>query len=195
MIGEPTQPIQRFTASRAALVLIAAWAFAEAILWFVVPDVIAGLVVLFTPRRFLPALATVCGAALLGALALTLLATATGGIGDLLVALPGITGADLARASGELQAQGAAALLNGPLQGLPVKVYVHQAALLGTPPPAVAAFVVLNRLERVGISLLVTLAVGWGLRRQITRWPRVALALYLAIWVLIYATYYANRPI
>lgn len=193
----PTAPsrIHLFAASRTALLVAGAWAFAEATLWFVVPDVFAGFVVLFAPRRFARALSMVAGGALLGALVLTWLTIATGGIGGLLVALPGITPADMAQARGELQAQGAIALLNGPLQGLPVKIYVHEAALLGTPIPAVAAFVVLNRIARVGISLVVALAAGWMLRRRIAHRPLLALALYVGVWVVIYASYYAVRPI
>ena len=181
--------------SNAALVVAGAWAFAEATLWFIVPDVFAGFVVLFAPRRFSRTLGAVVVGGLLGALALTSLTAATGGISRLLVALPGITYADLGQASVELQAQGAVALLNGPLQGLPVKVYVHEAALLATPLPVLAAFVVLNRLERVGISLLLAMAVGSALRRRIAQWPRLALALYVGLWAAIYVAYYTMRPI
>jgi hypothetical protein len=180
--------------SRGLLVLAAAWGFAEATLFFIVPDVVVGFVGLFAPRRT----PLVLGATILGAVIGSLVLFALSGpfgaaLGAAIAVLPGLGPADLERARAELTAQGMSAALNGPLQGLPLKLYIHEAVGLGIGPLAVAVFTVLNRLERIGLSAAVSAVIGLVLRRPIDRHPRVFLGLYAAFWVVSYAVYLRIR--
>jgi hypothetical protein len=190
--GSASEPA-RLAASPTAQLIAASWGFAEAIAWFIVPDVWAGWVTLLAPRRVLVTLGSVVVGALLGSLVLTWIAVLTGGIGTFLGSLPGITPADLAQASSELSGSGPIAMLGGVLQGLPLKVYVHQAALLNLSLPAVLAFAVLNRLERVGLSLVVTAVAGVALRGWIARHPWLTTGGYAVVWLAIYVAYFAAR--
>ncbi len=150
-------------------------------------------VALFAPGRTLKALLATIAGALVGATLLWWLAPAWPAVGDTIAALPGIRPVDLATASGELGGQGLGAFLNGPLQGLPVKVYIHGAALLGQPLAGVLLMVALNRLERVGLSAAVAWFVGTIFRRPIARHPGMVLVGYVGLTVVIYGAYFTLR--
>ena len=175
------------------LVVAFAWAMAEASLFFVVPDVWLGLVALYAPRRMLVTLVAVILGAVTGG---ALLHLATPPLGDTLsrwiVALPGIGATDLDQARAELASQGIAAFLNGPLQGLPVKLYIHAAALDRFGLPDVTLAVALNRLERIGIFGLVMTLLGVVGRPLISRWPRAVLLAYVMAWVVFYAVFWGT---
>ena len=190
---EHAPPAQRFAASPAAQAIAVAWGCAEAIAWFVIPDVWGAWVVLMAPRRIGSTLASIVAGALAGSLVLSGIVALTGGIGQVLVALPGIGQADLAQAASELQASGPPAMLGGVLQGLPLKVYVHEAALLHVSLPGVLLFALLNRIERVGLSLLVAAGVGLLLRRLVAARPWLATAGYVVVWAVIYVAYFSSR--
>lgn len=185
----------RWLSSRPALWVAAAWGLAEASFFFIVPDFWLGLVALFAPRRAFRTLGAIAIGAVAGAALLALAATmAPGGVADLLNRLPGIAPADLAQARGELEAQGVIAFLNAPLQGLPVKIYVHEATQLGLPAPLILVFTALNRIERIGLFGLVMVLVGLAARRVAVRFPRTIGVGYLAAWAIFYAAYWSGRP-
>ena len=180
--------------SRGALWVGAGWGFAEALLFFIVPDVWLGLVALYAPRRMLITLVAIVLGAIVGAGALYLATLAFGdGLSGVIVALPGISDADLLQARTELTAQGPIAFLNGILQGLPVKVYIHAAALDGADLAQVIVFTVLNRLERLLVFGLVMALIGWLGRPLVRRWPRGCLAVYGVGWVIFYVGFLTGR--
>ncbi len=193
--AEPRPPsaIHRIAASTGALWVAAAWGAAEASLFFLVPDLWVMFVALFAPGRTLKVLLATVAGALVGATLLWWLAPSWPALGDAVAALPGIRPVDLATASGELDGQGLGAFLNGPLQGLPVKLYIHGAALLGQPLGGVLLMVALNRLERVGLSAAVAWVVGTVFRRPIERHPRAVLAGYVGLMLVTYGAYFTLR--
>lgn len=177
----------RRLSSLVALWVGAGWGFAEALLFFIVPDVWLGLVALYAPRRTLITLAAIVLGATAGATTLYLVTLALGdGLSGVIVALPGITDADLTQARAELADQGAIAFLNGVLQGLPVKVYIHAAALDGIDLAQVIPFTLLNRIERMLLFGLIMAVLGWLGRPVVRRWPRGCLALYGIAWIIFY---------
>jgi hypothetical protein len=178
----------RRLSSRAALWVGGAWGLAEASLFFIVPDVWLGFVALYAPRRAPVTLLAIVAGAVVGAALLYVATLVVGdGLSGLIVGLPGIAPADLSQARSELADQGAIAFLNGPLQGLPVKVYIHAAALHGIDLLSVTVAVVLNRLERIVLFGLVMATVGFVARPAIARWPRACAILYGLTWVIFYA--------
>lgn len=193
--GAAREAIVRFVSSTRALWLAGLWGVAEASLFFVVPDVWLGFVALYAPRRSIATLAAIAVGAVVGA-ALLYVGTLVAGeqLAGILAGLPGIRPADLGQAGRELAAQGLPAFLNGPLQGLQVKLYVHQAVLQGIALPGVLAFVALNRIERIGIFGLVMLLVGRAGRPIVARWPRGVAAVYAAGWAIFYAWFWFVRP-
>jgi len=164
--------------SRAALVVAGVWGFAEATLFFVVPDVWLGFVALFAPRRALPAFGITLVGAVLGALVLYVLAPMLPGLPGYFDALPAISAEDIERTTSSLRADGPLAFVSSLFQGLPIKLHVHAAALLGLPLPGVLAMVVVNRLLRIGLVTVGIAVVGHVLRAPIRRHPAITLTLY-----------------
>ncbi|HET9521580.1 MAG TPA: hypothetical protein VFO73_11075 [Candidatus Limnocylindrales bacterium] len=185
----------RWFSSTTALWVVGVWAMAEASLFFVVPDLWLGLVALFAPRRVGWALVAIALGAIVGAVVLTALTVANpSGLSDLIGSLPGTAPADLARARDELDSGGLVAFLNGPVQGLPVKVYIHEASQLGLSTPFTLVFTALNRIERIGLFGLVMALVGFAARGLMLRFPRTAVAGYLVAWIIFYVGYWSARP-
>jgi hypothetical protein len=186
--------IARRVSSRAALGAGAAWGFAEAMLFFIVPDVWLGFVALFAPRRMLPTLAAITLGAALGAVGLYLASLAFSDvITSIIVALPGIVPSDLEQVRAELADQGAIAFLNGILVAQPVKLYIHASALDGIGLVDVVAFTLLNRTERMLVFGLVMALIGWRARPHIARWPYPAALLYVLAWIIFYAGFLVSR--
>jgi membrane protein YqaA with SNARE-associated domain len=179
--------------SRAALVVAGVWGFAEATVFFIVPDVWVGFVAAFAPRRALPALVAVCVGAALGATLLYLVAPALPWLADVFVALPGIDASHLVKAEAALSDQGLAAFLSGIVAGDPVKLATRAAALAGTPLLAVLSMVVLNRIIRVGVTALIFGLIGVTFRAPIHRHAGIALALYTGFFVVLYLVYWSIR--
>ena len=201
MSGPPAPSLERdpapayasiggFVSSRAALWVGAGWGFAEASLFFIVPDAWLGLVALFAPRRMLLTLGAILAGAAVGAVCLYL-ATMTWAdeLTDLILALPAIAPADLEQARGQLQDDGAGAILPAFVDGRAVKLYVHGAALDGIGLPEVVVFTVLNRLLRLLLVGGVMAAIGSVGHSIVARSPRAAAALYVAGWIVFYAAY------
>lgn len=187
--------IRRAVSGRAALAVAFFWGAGEATVLFVVPDLWLGFVSLYAPRRFVVTLLAIVAGGVTGAAILFLSTPALGdGLSHLLAGLPGTGADDLARVRAELAAQGGAAFLNGPLQGLPVRLYVHAAALDGIDLPTVLAGTAANRLTRIGFFGLTMAALGLVARPLIVRWPRAVAAVYLVAWVIFYAWFWSARP-
>lgn len=186
--------IVRRVSSPGALWLSATWGWAEAILFFIVPDLWLGFVALYAPRRMLVTLGAIMVGAALGAVCLYVATLAFGAdLSAVIVALPGSLPTDVEQARAELAEQGAIASLNGVLQALPVKTYIHASALEGIGLVEVVVFTLLNRIERLLLFGVVMALVGWLGRRFITRWPVLAAGLYLAAWVIFYAVFLLSR--
>jgi len=170
------------------------WGFAEATVFFVVPDVLLTAIAVRDLRAGLIA----CFLALLGALAGGVLmylwaardhAAAAALVGQ----VPAISLDLMARVTQQLREQGsAAAAIVGAFTGVPYKIYAVQAHTAGITPEAFAALSVPARLGRF---LLVTLLAGLASRllaaRVTLRWRYGLLVL---LWVGFYAAYWSSMP-
>jgi membrane protein YqaA with SNARE-associated domain len=171
--------------------LSAAWGFAEATLFFIVPDVLLTWLAIRSPR-----LATwACGWALLGALIGGSVMYAWGAAAgtsatDALLQVPAVDQAMLDTASQQLDQSGAAAVLSGPLAGRPYKIYAVLAPAADVSLPAFLALSIPARLGRFLLTTWLTaLLAGTVLRRLSLTWKRVLL---VACWVGFYAWFFAN---
>ena len=177
----------RFPPPAHAIALL--WGFAEATLFFIVPDVWTSAVGLERLRRGLVA----CLWALFGALAGGLVMYLWGRLDSAsalawLDAVPGISPAMLARVETELEAFGLRALFLGPLEGTPYKIYAVEAAASGVP---LAAFLLVSIPARLLRFVAVT-ALAHGLARLF--FARFSAAFRYAVlavaWLLFYAAYF-----
>jgi hypothetical protein len=167
------------------------WAFAEATLFFVVPDV--WLTVVAARRGIRPALVA-CGFAVLGAVAggavlyLWAQADAASAIATI-AAVPGIAPAMIDNAAAALRAEGLLAMVFGAFAGVPYKIYAVEAPgaglglalfLLASVPARLLRFLLLAGMA----SAFAALFDGWLSRR-------VVLAIVIVLWVAFYAIYWA----
>lgn len=171
-----------------------AWGFAEATLFFIVPDVWSS----WSGRDKLRQGLAACVFALVGALIGGYLSYEMGSVaphGTLaaMQLLPAIDEPMIDAVRVSLAQQGATAVPLGPLSGTPYKLYAAQAAAAGIGPLAFLAISVPARLLRfvvvtVGVHALWHVAVHAGAAE------RGADRLLLAAWVIFYATFFAVMP-
>ena len=183
--------IARFADSRAALGLVGGWAFAEAIVFPVVPDVALGLLALAAPRRTLALFAAVVVGALLGSLVLAVLATgAPTEVDAMLLALPAIDPTTLATVDARLASDGVAGFAQVGA-GPPLKVYTASWIGGGGGLASLVAGVVLNRITRIGPVVLVAAVAGWLLPGWLRRHERLVVGGYGVAWTAFYAAYWS----
>ena len=173
--------------------LSAVWGFAEATLFFVVPDVALGFVALRSRRVALAAcLWAFCGALAGGAVMYSWGRWSPATAEAALEKVPAIGRRTIDRVRGELQESGASAVALGPLRTTPYKIYAVEAGALGVSPLAVLAASVPSRLGRFLGTVLV---VGWLVRYPLRRWSldrqRLALGLF---WLAIYLILMLRPP-
>jgi hypothetical protein len=165
------------------------WGFAEAVFFFVIPDVLLSLVTLFSVRQGLKQLAAILAGALVGGAAVFVLAWWDAGtVEGLLHHVPLIPEGMFRQARQDLEEDGVWGTLHGPDLGIPYKVYAAQAPAYASLPAFLLASVP-ARVGRFAFVWLVCAACRRLLRRRIDAHPRVTLAAYAACWALFYVWY------
>ena len=164
------------------------WGFAEATLFFIVPDVLITWAALRNGRRAWHACLWALAGALIGGSAMWLWgrhdsATAL----RALDAIPAISPDMCARVEQEIRQDGAVALLRGPIGGVPYKIYAVNAGAGGVPLWSFLAISIPARLARfVVIAALTVLAC-----RVFWKTPPIARrAIHLGMWTVFYAWYF-----
>jgi hypothetical protein len=184
--------LEQFAATRQAAVLVGVWGMAEAIALPVVPDVALYLLVLAAPRQAGRLFAATIAGALVGSAILAgLTMLDPGAARSLMLAIPGISptmleAADRTLAGGDLLG------FVGIGPGTPVKVYTVAWVLAGGAPLLLPVGVIVNRLTRMGPGVLVTALIGAFAPAFLRRHERVALAIYIVLWILTYVLYFAR---
>lgn len=177
-------------ALRSEAAIAAAWGFAEATFFFIVPDVFTSRVVLHSPRRGLTACIWAVGGALLGGT--LVFALARGGFSPQLAAgfaqLPGINAALETTAATLLAQHGLGALFLGAASGIPYKLFAVEAARADTP---FVTFVLVSAAARLARFLAVTGLAG-ALGATVFRkcGARIKLAVHGIGWAAFYAWYF-----
>lgn len=186
--------IVRLASSRAALWVGAAWGFAEATFFFIVPDVWLGFVALYAPRRVPRTLVAIVAGAAVGVTVLYVaIVVAADALTTAVLAMPDIGHADLEQARARLTEDGASAIVTAPLEGRPLKLYALAAALDGLGLVELVLAAVLNRLARLVVVGAVLAAIGWAARSIIARRPRLVAVVYALSWTAFYAVYLATH--
>jgi membrane protein YqaA with SNARE-associated domain len=167
------------------------WGFAEATVFFVVPDVWISHVATRSLRRGLWA----CVSALAGALAGGIVVFWWGqrheaALLALYDRLPAIGPPLIERVAGQLESLGGAGLVLGGFSGAPYKLYAVQAASAGMGLPTFLGFSVLARGLRFVLVALLAWAIGRVLAAKLgdraTRW------ILAAFWIVFYAWYWSR---
>ena len=174
-------------------IVAGAWGLAEGSVFFVVPDVPIGWTALRRPGSLVAAWLAATGGGVLGA-ALVHWAVRHGWDPDPLFGrLPGSRPGDLERVRMAVASDVTRAFVMGSVSGIPLKVYVAEAARQGVPVSRVLALAALNRAPRLGLYGLSLGFVG-ALARD--RWQpgRLFTALVYGLgWTVFYAWFW-TRP-
>jgi hypothetical protein len=169
------------------------WGLAEATLFFVVPDVIVGAVALVAPRKALHAAAAAVIGGLAGGLVVFLWADGSAGSARAAIdAVPAIPGSMFADAGRALEDRGGIVMLAAAFTGIPYKVWALEMTLRGWSLPSILAWTIPARAIRLGLIAGVAGGIGLWLRGPIARRPWIALGVWLAVWVAIYAEYWTR---
>ena len=169
-----------------------AWGFAEATLFFIVPDVLLTLVALFS----FPRSARVLACILLGALAggtimFSLGAKDPAQAQQVVLRVPFVSQAMFDKTHSSFQREGIWALTKGPGNGIPYKVYCVQSGKYS----GLLLFLLVSllaRLERFVLFWLIAGAMGSFFRKNILRQPKLTVAIHACIWIAGYAWYWSK---
>jgi membrane protein YqaA with SNARE-associated domain len=170
-------------------ILAALWGFAEATLFFIVPDVLLSWLGLRERRgAFVASGYALIGALLGGVLMYRWGAQDLAAARALLDMLPGIDVALLDAARQQLQEVGALALFKGGLGGVPYKTYAIHAAAEGV---GLALFLLVSVFARWLRFALVMLATRCLVRALLPQQTLLKQQLFLLVgWVVFYAVYF-----
>ena len=172
----------------------ALWGFAEATLFFIVPDVLLSIIAVRRGRHpaWIATVWTIAGAIAGGALMYCWSARNADGAIALLDRLPAISPQMIVRVGGDLRQSGPAAMIVGAFSGVPYKVYavMAPAAPIGLAPFLMASIPI--RALRFVVVVLIADGVNRLLAaRRSLRWRTAVLA---AFWFFFYGAYFAVMP-
>ncbi len=162
------------------------WGFAEATLFFVVPDVLLSAIALRNPRAALRCcgIATV-GAMIGGAAMYQWGMTQPEAAVRTVAAVPAVGTAMMESAAAAMREAGVVATIFGPLTATPYKVYAVQASAAGIP---LWWFLVISPIARLPRFLLATLLAAGAARLLGPRVSsRILFGLWAGTWTAIYA--------
>ena len=166
------------------------WGFAEATLFFLVPDI---WLTAIAARRVLISALLACLAALAGALLGGLAMYGWGASNPetaraVLDWVPGINVTMITEVQTALNEDGAMAMFLGPLQGVPYKLYAVEAAGAGVGLAAFLAISVPARLVRFLMLTVAVLAISRALSGHVG--PRFRTGLLAGAWIVFYAAFF-----
>jgi membrane protein YqaA with SNARE-associated domain len=170
------------------------WGFAEATLFFIVPDVWLSVVAVWRGRRaaLLAAAWTVGGAVAGGALMHIWGASSPDAAVAALDRLPAISPAMIAGVHADLERQGVAAVVLGSLTGVPYKIYAVQAQGAGFSLPLFLLISAPARAVRFVVVVLVADRLNELLARRLTLRGRYGVL--GIVWFALYGLYFAVMP-
>lgn len=181
LAAEPAPPVEsawqrraeRLALSPQAVLAVTAWAFAEAIVWPLVPEVALFALLVAAPVAALWLVPTAVLASMAGGLcALTL------GVLGVAPEPPLVTDRMRAEVTAQVEAEGADAVRHQPLSGIPFKVYAAEAGRAGADPLTFLTTAVEARGTRIALVGAGSAALGLGLRRRRHLYPAVLLGGY-----------------
>jgi membrane protein YqaA with SNARE-associated domain len=173
----------------------AVWGFAEATLFFIVPDVLLTYAVLkFGLRKALTLSAVAAAAAVLGGIVLWMWGAEDAEAARRAMLMVPAVGPDLlARAGRETAGPWPLDLVVGAVTGMPYKLYAVEAGARGIDLPAFAAMSFAARFIRFALAAGLTALAREGLERL--RQARWNTTVWAAGWLVLYTVYFSLRTL
>mgnify|MGYP001816738435 CR=1 FL=1 len=163
------------------------WGFAEAMLWFIIPDVYISY---FGVRRGLRSALRLTAFAVAGAVVGGIVSYFWGALWPdaaqaAMVRLPGIDAAMIEQVSADVASNGSIALLEGPTRAQPYKLFAAAAGEHGTGLLPLMLWTIPGRAARFLIASLIAASLGSVGRRFFS--DRVNVILWTLFWIAAYA--------
>ena len=174
----------------------AIWGFAEATLFFIVPDVWLGWIALTSLKRALVETGAALGGALLGGVLVALICAHISPATSMRMmdAVPAIAPSMIRQVDVEVREYGPRSILKGPIRGIPYKLYARAVGVVGGPDAAFVIWSILGRAYRWIILIPLIRLVSYLAERFLHLSPRQARAVYVVGWCLFYAYYLTSVP-
>lgn len=175
--------------SKRERLLTAGWGFAEASVFFIVPDVLLSWYAIQNWRKALRACIYALAGAMLGGALVWWWGYHDGeSARDFLARIPAIDAALIGDVRAQLQNSGLAALFAGPLKGIPYKIYAVEAAELGF---GLVLFLLVSIPARLMRFLAVAaLFAGVSHLLQLKLSLRAVRVAHVSVWVTFYTWYF-----
>jgi membrane protein YqaA with SNARE-associated domain len=181
----------KFSHSARAHTVAFIWGFAEATLFFIVPDVLLSAIGCRSIRAGLKASMLVIAGALIGG---TVMYKAGGHFPEqskaFLTHIPAIHSKQIDRTQSQLAAYGILALLIGPTEGIPYKIYATE---WGIQHGNLIVFILISIPAR-GIRFLLSVFLANGICRWIQPWTKrrvkTEMTILAIVWIVFYAVYF-----
>jgi len=185
--------LDAFVSSRAIVALAFVWGLAEAVCFFIVPDVLLTLIACRALKPALKAtLASLAGALAGGAIMYTFGARAPDSARSFLDHVPAIDSALVTRVTDQISENGLLAVLIGPLKGIPYKIYAVEWGARGG---SCLGFILISIPARYIRFVLVALAAR-GIARLIEpltdHRAAIEVSILTVIWLAFYAYYFMH---
>ena len=178
---------------RAALATAFVWGLAEAICFFIVPDVLLTLIATRSLRSAMKAtMAALAGALVGGALVVVFAHASPDAARAFLLHIPGINAHLLERVAGQVDERGLLAVLIGPLKGIPYKIYAVE---WGTRGGALFSFLLISipaRWLRFALAAIVTRIIVRLIEPLTHHRASIEWLLLAVIWTAFYTFYFAR---
>jgi membrane protein YqaA with SNARE-associated domain len=170
-----------------------AWGFAEATLFFIVPDALLTAAALHDVRKALRCCVwAVVGAAVGGTILYFWGANAPVAAIGVIESVPAISPGMMARVRESLAESGVLAMILGPLSGTPFKAYAVEAAASGISFPLFLLAIVPARAPRFVLTVLFAAAAARVLKPRIGMYG--TLMVWLVSWIVFYVFYFWTHP-
>jgi membrane protein YqaA with SNARE-associated domain len=168
------------------------WGVLEGTFFFLVPDILITLVALFSIRQsWRQLLAVLAGSLLAGGGMFYFASVAPELARRMVLDVPFVSQAMFETTRNAWEHFGVWALCQGPLSGIPYKVYAVQApAHSGIVPFLLVS--IPARLERFLVIWALFAALGLAVKRRIAANPGCAVAAHAVYWMSVYAVYWAR---
>lgn len=179
------------------LTIAAVWGFAEATLFFVVPDVWLGWLALRQGKlawqgMIAALLGAVIGGILVAGICAEMRASTSAKVMD---AIPAISGSTIQDVDMAVQRDGSKSMLEGPVKGTPYKLYARAIGIQeGGPTFGFVGWSIVARALRWVIVIPLFLGSAAAIRRWTPLSERRIRMIYAAFWIAFYAWYLASKP-
>lgn len=176
--------------------LASGWGFAEATLFFILPDVLLSYFALNRKERLLRLILWALAGAIVGGIIMYYWGLYSAQTAWRWVeSVPAINNELMNSVAKQLSDTGASAIILGPLQGLPYKTYAVQAASADIGPVLFIAVSVAARLLRFLLIAYVARGVSMVLSSRFNVTGKGLIVIWGIIWVAVYSLYFWYFPL